>query len=413
MLKTLTALCLFVPAAAQAFTQCTMTAIGGPGASIVEEGSNPVVAGGWTYAGYTQGSDTAVVAATDGGATLGAPVVVSEGKGRTTNLRLAVSDGRVYAVWQQGGDHGRLSLMIAASHDHAQAGSWGAPIRLAKVLKDISQVAADASGVHVVYVLPVDGIDKGGMVAVSSSNDSGRSFSAPVELGLGSGEVVVASHRNHVYVAWETGTLTPTRDVMLAVSDDGGASYSVRDVSGNGVRNAREPILSLNQTTGRLSLVWREDTPTQGVYVQSKDNGKTWSDPLIVDLDARQVMVQDDDDRIWISYLKPSTIDGNDDWQVYLALSTDGGKTFPDPVNLSGPTGISKLEGDDDRPIPWALEGKIRLTAIAADGAHIWSGQDGHLRPPVFLGPGTTASTQGNVAAWQGPNGYVDFASCK
>lgn len=405
MWKALTVFFLCVPVAAQAFSQCTVTAIGGPGAEMAEEGSNPVAAGAWAYAGYTQGNKAVVVAASANGNVLGAPVTVSVGSGAARDIRLAAFANRVYAAWQQHTTTG-YHLMVAASHGYGAPGSWNAPVDLGQVLSDIAQISADGTDVHVVY-LTTDGT-----ATVSSSTNSGRSFGAPVGLGASSGEVVIENDGRHVYAAFETGKLYVHRYVMLGVSPDRGATFTVTNVSDNGVRDAREPILTVNRTNGRLSLVWRESRPVNAVYLQSLDHGQSWSTPLVVDVPARQVMVQDDGDLVYVSYLKKFQISGVYDWQVYLALSRDGGLSFPSRRNLTGPTGISRLHGDDDRPIPWALSGKFRLTGIEADGVHIWGGQSGHLRGSAFLGAGTLASPQGHVAAWQAPDGVVDYAFC-
>jgi hypothetical protein len=196
----------------------------------MEEASNPVVSQGIAYTGYTKGSDAVVIAATDNGATLGEPVTVSAPDAhRARHLRLSTVDNRVYAGWQEGSDGEALQMMFAASRDHGLPGSWDAPTLLGPAATDIAQIASDASNVHVAWVMPNDDI------VVATSTDSGRRFAAPITLGKGTGEVVVASHGSHVYVAWETGTLTPTRDVMMAVSNDGGKSFpSITDISNNG-----------------------------------------------------------------------------------------------------------------------------------------------------------------------------------
>jgi hypothetical protein len=124
-------------------------------------------------------------------------------------------------------------------------------------------------------------------------------------------------------------------------------------------------------------------------------------------------MVQDDDAYIYVTYLLIAKVAGKLDYQTAVTVSTDNGKTWGKPRNLSGASGISKLQNDDDRPIPWALDGKVRITGIEADGVHIWSGEKGRFRDGVYLGPGVLASPQRNSAAWQGPNGIVNYASCR
>jgi hypothetical protein len=406
MLKTLTALLLLTPAAAQAFTKCDLTDIGGPGAAIVEEASNPVVSGTFAYAAFAQDKKVQVLVAQNGGATQQPLQTVSDQSQPVSNVRLAAAGKYLYVTWLQI-SRKTPHLFVAANKNHGQAGGWGKPVDLGEVRHSLQQISADGNNVHIAYVRT-----DGHTGAVSSSNN-GHTFTPAVDLGDGDGEVVVASLGQDVYVAWEFGRQSDLPSVDFAASHDGGAHFAVKNISDNGTRHAHEPILSLNQKTGRLSLVWREDLPQIAVYLQSNDHGNTWSEPLTIDDESRQVMVQDADDKIYISYLKDYTIDSGKDWQVQIAISSDSGKTFPEIHNLSGPTGISTIVGDNQRPVPWAGGGQIRVTGIAVDGARIWSGRGGKMNAnPVYLGPGELAAPQGNVALWQEPEGVVTYAYC-
>lgn len=405
MLKFLIALFLTAPVAAQAFSKCDVAPLGGPGAVIAEEGSDPVAAGEWAYAGYTRDTKVVVETATNGGAILNAPQTVYDQRGESKHLRIAASGKNVYLVWQHrvGADK---HLMFAASAKHGMSGTWRAPVDLGQTGGLLQQISADGDNVHIVYLQQSD------MAAVVSSKDGGLTFGAPVPIDFSAGEVVVASRGRDVYAAWEVTKDLARRGVDFAVSHDGGETFEFRNLSENGFRVAREPILSVNPGSGRLSLVWREDRPVQGVYLQSTDGGRTFSAPLPIDDPARQFMVQDDGDFIYISYLKQFDLDGTADWQIYLTYSADGGKTFPSKTNLSGPTGITEIKGDNDRPVLWAATGKIRLTGVTENGVYIWSGNSGRLHESVYLGPGTLASPQKDVAAWLAPNGVATFAYC-
>jgi hypothetical protein len=393
------------PAAAYGFTQCDVRSIGGPGAAIYEEGSNPVVSGRAVYAGFVLDKEVVVLSSNDGGKTFGAPFTVSERSRAARHIRLAADKNRVYAVWQQGLNH-QMHLFLRANLDYGSATGWREVVDLGASSNDIPQVSADESNVHVIYVRDGD------RIAIVSSTDSGRTFGKPVVLGKGSGEVVVTSYRNNVYAAWETGEFTERRAVMFAASHDFGKTFTIVNLSEDGARHAREPIFALDRASGRLSLVWREDTPVQVVYLQSMDGGLTWTPPLVVDQDARQGMVADDGANIYVTYLKEFRIGGVPDWEVHVAVSNDGGKTFPQIANISGESGLVRIDHDDDRPIPWAREGKFRVTGIEADGVHIWGGRNGNVTRSVYLGRGTLASPQGNVALWQAPHGRIDFAKC-
>jgi hypothetical protein len=133
----------------------------------------------------------------------------------------------------------------------------------------------------------------------------------------------------------------------------------------------------------------------------------------VIDGDSRQFMVQDNGPAIFISYLKEFRVGSSPDWQVQLAVSKDNGATFPFIQNLSGPTGVSKIVGDNSRPMPWSTSGQIVVTGISVDGARVWSGDKGKITTdPVYLGPGQLASPQNQVALWQEPEGVVTYAYC-
>jgi len=404
MLKPLTVLFLLAPVAAQAFSQCALTDIGGPGAHIAEEGSNPVISGQWAYAAFAQDTKVSILVASANGATQLPLYTIANGKGTTSNVRLAAAGSHAYVTWQQGGetDH---HLWLAVSADHGR--HWGAPEDLGPASHALQQIFADGSNVHLAFIG-----SKGHATALSSS-DNGKTFGPAADLGRSSGEVVMTSHAQNVYVAWEIGRTSDEPGIGFGYSHDGGKTFTVDDISRNGSRQAHEPILSLNQKNGRLSLIWREHEPTQGVYLQSLDNGVSWSTPVVIDTDSRQFMVQDNGPTIFVSYLKEYMINNKPDWQVQLAVSKDGGLTFPFVQNLSGPTGVSQIVGDNSRPVPWSISGKIVLTGVAADGAYIWSGDRGRITSDkVYLGPGELASPQGQVALWEEPEGVITFAYC-
>ncbi len=267
MLKQLVLTFALMPVAAQAFSQCDLTDLGGPGAEIVEEGSNPVVSGQWAYAGFTQDHKVMILAASNNGATQQPlQTIFDNERGKSVNLRLAATGKYVYAVWHFG-PRGTTQLMFAVNHDHGRSKTWSKPVALDVVHRALAQISVDGNNVHIAYVSP-----KNDTMAISSA-DNGQTFGTPVDLGAGDGEVVVASRGADVYAAWETGKTSPLPAVDFGYSHDGGKTFSVSNISNNGVRHAHEPIMSLNQKSGRLSMVWREDTPTQGSYLQSNDAG--------------------------------------------------------------------------------------------------------------------------------------------
>ncbi|HWA89213.1 MAG TPA: hypothetical protein VG889_04215 [Rhizomicrobium sp.] len=397
----------FAPVTAQAFESCAATALAKPGSDVAEEGSNPVLFDGWIYGGYVQNTKVFVFANKDGAAA-GTPFVLYQG-GRSFNLRLAAAGKSVYATWIQG-DKGDLHLMFAVSHKHGAAGSWSTPAALTPSAHNLQQISADGHRIHIAY------LTEDANVAVLNSIDGGHSFLAPVIVGAGWGEIVVSGLAQDVYVSWNVKRTDKIFDVMSAVSNDGGKTFTTpANMTASRPGGAVEPILYIDHKSKRVSLVWRENGPILGYYLRSTDRGHAWSAPLAVgSAPARQYMVVDDGKTIYVSYLVEAKIGTTPDWQIYLATSSDGGTSFTPGTNLSGPTGISALFNDDERPMPWTgHKGVFRLTAVEADGVYEWEGKNGTIAGPTFLGPGKLASPAGNASVWLGPNKIATYGVCR
>lgn len=405
MLKNLlVSACLIVPVAAQAYTDCTHTPLTAAGGSIAQEGANPVAGSGWIYAGAVEKKAVRIFASSDGGKTLGTGTTIFTSQGNVKDLRLAVSGANLYAVWlaKAGGDD---HLWFAAGRKHA--GRWTKPRDLGAVDSSLPQITADGKNIHIAYLGDAT-------VMVVGSADSGKTFQAPVAIAPGWGEIVTTGEGKNVYVSWNTQPTPKRYEVWVASSNDNGQHFTARNMSGTRQDSAEEPIFTIDRASGRVSLIWRDATALKGNYLQSTDHGATWTEPLAVDTPARQFMVADDGNTIYVSYLKEMTVDGVRDWQVNLATSTDGGKSFPTKVNLSGPTGISDIQGDDFRPIPWVGQtDQFRLTAVKADGVYAWNGHGGHVSAAVHLGEGMLASPAFNSFVWQSSQGVVSYAVCK
>jgi hypothetical protein len=398
-------LLLLVPGSVQAYTQCNSKQLAGPGAHIAEEGANPVTVGNYVYAAFAKDNNIGVAVSSDLGRTLGAPVLLDDGVGPDSAVRLAAGGDSVYALWVKRRADG-IHSMFAPSHNHGQ--TWDAAIDLGlKRPSTLPQLSADGANVHAAY------LTSDGNVTVRNSSDGGRTFSTPVAIAPAGAEIVITSLGQDVYLAW--GIRDPRIDVIFAASHDGGRTFKVQNLTTHRPHNANEPIFALDRTSGRLSLVWREDGPFAAVYVQSLDGGNTWSEPLIVDTSVRQVMVADDGMYLYISYLKRLEVNGLSDYQIYVAVSADHGRTFGAGKNLSGPTGISDLDGDEERPIPWVWDGNnvFNLSGVEADGVHAWNGKNGNLWNSVFLGAGVLAAPARNAFVWEGPNTTVMYGHCE
>jgi len=132
MLKSLVAMTILAPVAALAAPTCDLTEIGGPGASIVEEGSNPVVSGPWAYAAYTTSDKVVVLAAAGRGAKQKPLQTIFGGRGKSSNVRLAAAGDYLYVIWLNG-IGANAHLWFAANSAHGSAKKWATPVDLGAV----------------------------------------------------------------------------------------------------------------------------------------------------------------------------------------------------------------------------------------------------------------------------------------
>jgi len=399
-------LLLLAPSAAQAFSQCTVTQLTGPNGEIAEEGSNPVAWKKWVYAGFIHNQKIGIAVSSDAGKTLAAPVILDT-ETSPHHLRLAASGTAVYATWRAK-FHDGWHILFDASRANGAPGSWDKPKDLGPLSTNLTQIAATEAYVHIAY-LTTDG-----NVALLTSTDHGQTFRAPVSLGAGWGEIVLAAFKKTVYVAWQLKISRDRFDVVVAASKNAGAAFKVQDLSSGRQVGSVEPIFSVDPDGGRVSLVWRDqDDSSTGDYLYSNDDGRNWSVPVAVDSQARQFMVADAGSIIYVSYLKKYMVGGVPDWQVQIATSTDNGASFPARQNLSGPSGIVDIVGDDFRPVPWVHGGMVRLTGVTEEGAYMWNGKNGRIGQGAYLGSGDLAAPALNSAVWLNASSAVDYGVCR
>jgi hypothetical protein len=188
-------------------------------------------------------------------------------------------------------------------------------------------------------------------VALASSADSGKSFTAPVttipsSLNLNIGGVAVLSDGSVVIPFLDfqgpTGWLTSSRLWVLRATGPGRAfsfPYFVAERGGG-----LFPSLARSAVGGeRLHLVWsRSANEPGGVFaVRSEDGGETWSPPVAVDdappsaLRVIPTAAVDSQGRVAVSWLDNRHAEGGLCWDLYVSVSRDGGGSFEPGVRVT------------------------------------------------------------------------------
>lgn len=179
-----------------------------------------------------------------------------------------------------------------------------------------------------------------------------------------------------------------TKEIRVARSDDGGKSWTQTPTGLEGSGKGFTPKLAWGRGQS-LVLVWADERRVDrawDVYARrSPDGGRTWDSEQVLsrfpqttreDLFVRPEVISDGQDRFWAVWLGLR----NGRSSFYLSRSTDGGKTWADPVALSGQSesvfGQRLVRSGDRLLLVWqdTRTGQDRIYAVSSgDGGVTWT----------------------------------------
>jgi len=173
------------------------------------------------------------------------------------------------------------------------------------------------------------------MLAVSEDGGAHWRDAVPVAPSLGRQlRPTVATHgAGRVVVGWQEETTGHAARVRVAVSGDGGRNFSTVDVEPTGLAQW-EPRLAFRPDGGELALVWtdfRERLAAKVRLTRSVDGGRTWGASARVDEGGAEVSriegMQAQPTLTWTeSALAVAWLDYRErDWEVWAAVAPWGG----------------------------------------------------------------------------------------
>lgn len=146
------------------------------------------------------------------------------------------------------------------------------------------RVALDSN--EAVNIVWGDTNDNLGKVIFVRSTDQGATFTEPLDVSRSSGvafdpEIAVDSS-DAINVAWQD-TAPGTSVIMFSRSTDGGETFSTPLRVSTGAGRATEAAIATDGA-GRLSVVWVDESSgtAEAYYSRSTDNGRTFSEPINV-----------------------------------------------------------------------------------------------------------------------------------
>jgi hypothetical protein len=222
-----------------------------------------------------------------------------------------------------------------------------------------------------------------------------------------------------------------TKQIRLARSDDGGKTWTKSSTAVESSGKGFTPKLAWGR--GRsLVVAWADERRVDrawDIYARrSPDGGDTWEPDQLLsrfpqvtrdDASVRPELIGDGQDRFWVVWLGLR----NGRSSFYLSRSADGGRTWTDPVALSGQSesvfGQRLVRSGELLLLVWqdTRTGKDRIYAVTSgDGGVTWSSptrvdhvpadsRTSAVSAAVVLGPDAEA-----FVAWQdGRNGRNDI----
>lgn len=198
------------------------------------------------------------------------------------------------------------------------------------------RVALDSTGaVNIVWRDLKDSLGKAVFVR---STDQGATFTEPLDVSRSSGVAfdpeIAVDPSDAINVAWQD-TAPGTSVIMFSRSTDGGQTFSQPRQVSTGTGRATEAAIA-SDSQGRLSVVWVDENTgnAEAYYSRSTDNGRTFSDPINVsrfsDGDIHKPTVIAFQNVVYVAF-QNGDLYGEQvikDRQVYLAKSDNAGVSF-------------------------------------------------------------------------------------
>ncbi len=302
------------------------------------------------------GSDVFYRRSADGGATFSAPLKLNA-TGSFANESAFVIDptGRVFVVWS-----GRASgettprIYFTRSTDGGATFSAPAPVNGTGGVAVLPTVTADRNGNLVVAWYDLSG--QAPVVGWSRSTNAGTSFSTPVPVfdspSIFARPGLAIDSKNNAYLAW-TQQVSSTSVIRLATSKAGAAFGGPATVSDTTAYTYAPELAAGPDDSVGLAFYTRVIASNalqnrQITFMRSTNGGAAFSSPVFLSTAADQAFVPavafEASGAIDVAWEEFDTNDVQSD--VFVARSTDGGKTFSSPANLSANGGFSGSAAD-------------------------------------------------------------------
>lgn len=219
----------------------------------------------------------------DGGATFGSTINLSSDSGDSLSVGLAVSGSNVYVVWVDS-TGGNNEILFRMSTDGGITFGDITNISNNPGFSQLPRIAVFGTNLYVIWV---DVVSFKTEIFYRRSVDGGASFSDTENLSNNadfSDLPAVTVLGNDVYVVWEDNVGGLNREIFYRRSTDGGASFSDTENLSNSPLSSESPAIAV--LGNNVYFVWKEfvgGTNNEILYRRSTDGG-TLFDPVLTNI---------------------------------------------------------------------------------------------------------------------------------
>jgi hypothetical protein len=214
------------------------------------------------------------------------------------------------------------------------------------------QVAAWNSNVYLLWQDSIPSDHTNYDIFIKNSNDNGTTFGSSVNLSNNSGfseHPQIAAYDNNVYAIWADDT-SGNREVLFTRSVDNGTSFDkIKNVSNNTSDSFNQEIAVFGDT---VYVVWLdqsdEDDETNILLKASGDGGETFGRTVNISSNANQETfpkVAAFEGSVYIAWnMADDQLDERDNEGLFFVRSLDGGNTFDNIIKLNHENDFGELQ---------------------------------------------------------------------
>jgi hypothetical protein len=214
------------------------------------------------------------------------------------------------------------------------------------------QVAAWNSNVYLLWQDSIPSDHTNYDIFIKNSNDNGTTFGPSINLSNNSGfseHPQIAAYDNNVYAIWADDT-SGNREVLFTRSVDNGTSFDkIKNLSNNTLDSFNQEIAVFGDT---VYVVWLdqsdEDDETNILLKASGDGGETFGRTVNISSNANQETfpkVAAFEGSVYIAWnMADDQLDERDNEGLFFVRSLDGGNTFDNIIKLNHENDFGELQ---------------------------------------------------------------------